>query len=333
MTFRFPLPGTKEDWTVTQEFCRQDQGASYNHYGIDWSAYKKGATLKAPIYAAADGVVCKACFGDDYGNGTKTTSAGYVIELDHGKDSDGFYYGTRYQHMVEATKLKVGAKVKAGDIIGYVGSTGSSTGAHLHFEILKYDSKITGHSSQRGNVNPRAYIYTAQPTKTVKKYELVVAVPTYSNAANAKARKNPGKDKYGPGIFYIYTKYNDGVDGMFNITSDATGGSPGAWINPGDNVKPKQEPAKTETKPATTTSKPKEEKKETTASQEKPKKEETKKDEVKVETPVTTPKEDKVEQVAQPTTTENPIAEKDATWLGKSILEIINFIINFFSKK
>lgn len=249
MTFRFPLPGTKEDWVVTQEYQRVDQGGKENHYGIDWSAYKKGATLKAPIYAAADGVVCKASFGDDYGNGTKTTSAGYIVEINHGKDADGYYYGTRYQHMNAATILKVGASVKKGEIIGYVGSSGASTGAHLHFEILKYNTPITGFSGQRGNVNPRNYIYNAQPTPTpapsaVKTYELYVAVPTYNNAANAKNRVSANKITYGPGIFYIYTKYPDGVDGMFNITDNPTGNSAGAWINPADNVKPTPKPVR-----------------------------------------------------------------------------------------
>ena len=241
MVFKFPLPSTKEDWVVTQEYQRIDQGGTTNHYGIDWSNYKKGATLKAPIYAAADGVVCKASFGDDYGNGTKTTSAGYIVEINHGKDADGYNYGTRYQHMDSATPLKVGDKVKAGDVVGYVGASGSATGAHLHFEILKYKENITGFSGQRGNVNPRDYYYKESPS-TVKTYELFVAVPTYNNAANAKARVNANATKYGPGKFYIFSKYPDGVDGMLNITDNPSGASAGAWINPADNVKPQETP-------------------------------------------------------------------------------------------
>ena len=168
MTFKFPLSNTKDDWVVTQEFQRVDQGGKTNHYGIDWAGHKKGATLKAPIYAAADGVVCKACYGDDYGNGTKTTTAGYIVEINHGKDADGYNYGTRYQHMNSATPLKVGAKVKSGDIIGYVGASGSCTGAHAHVEILKYKEAITGFSGQRGNVNPRDYFYNVKAEKNVE---------------------------------------------------------------------------------------------------------------------------------------------------------------------
>jgi hypothetical protein len=230
MTFKFPLPNTKEDWVVTQEYQRIDQGGKTNHYGIDWSSYKKGATLKAPIYAAADGVVCKASFGDDYGNGTKTTTAGYIVEINHGKDADGFYYGTRYQHMDSATPLKVGDKVNAGDIIGYVGSSGASTGAHLHFEILKYDTPITGFSGQRGNVNPRAYIYN-----TTKKYTLYVDVPGYYTAADAFEGRNVFTT-IKAGEHFVYNKYLEGFNGMYNLTSNPN--EAGAWINPSDNVKP-----------------------------------------------------------------------------------------------
>ena len=248
MTFKFPLQGTKEDWTVTYEF-----DLSKWHYGIDWSNYKKGSTLNAPIYASASGKVVKSEYGDVFKDGKKVTSSGYNVEIDHGKDIDGYYYGTRYQHMNSASPLKVGDVVKAGDIVGYVGGSGDggylnngkspSYGAHLHFEILKYTTPITGDPGQRGNVNPRDYIYNTQPTPTpaptiAETYELYVAVPTYNNAANAKNKTNANKETYGPGIYYIYNKYSTGYNGMYNITTDPTGNSAGAWINPADNIKP-----------------------------------------------------------------------------------------------
>ena len=415
MTFKFPLPGTKEDWTVTYDF-----NLSQSHYGIDWSCYKKGNTIAQPIYASADGTIVKSCYGDDYVNGVATTTAGYIVEIDHGKDLDGCYYGTRYQHMNAPSHLKVGATVKAGDVVGYVGGSGTggpnnggktpSYGAHLHFEILKYNSKITGFSGQRGNVNPKNYIYNTQSnattTATVKKYELVVAVPTYNNAASAKSRTNANKETYGPGIFYIYTKYPDGVDGMFNITDNPSGASAGAWINPADNVKPVVKPIRkykvgdyvkftyifekstTTTKliPAITQGKITRVIEEDVANPylieegnvgwtneacitdivSAPKVEEVKKEEqavvkeeVKVEekpvvkeepkveeqstvkenpkteaiAPEITIKEDNIKIETQPIILETPIVEKDAAWLSKAILEIIKFIINFFSKK
>ena len=81
-----------------------------------------GVESETPIYAAADGVVITARYSSSYGN--------YVVIL----HSDG--YSTLYAH---ARKLcvKVGNTVKQGDKIAEVGSTGQSTGPHLHFEIIR----------------------------------------------------------------------------------------------------------------------------------------------------------------------------------------------------
>jgi murein DD-endopeptidase MepM/ murein hydrolase activator NlpD len=87
------------------------------HYGID-----RTAPLGTPIHAAADG---KVIVSKMQGNGK---GAGNYIVIDHG----GWY--TYYAHQSER-KAKTGQKVKAGDIIGYAGSTGDSTGNHLHFGI------------------------------------------------------------------------------------------------------------------------------------------------------------------------------------------------------
>ena len=153
----FPLPSGRS-YKLT---CRFQEYRG--HYGADF-----GANLRTPIYAAADGYVRKVGFGDDYGGGIRTTSAGNIVVIDHGQSEDGYYYGTRYQHMFEIeAKLKVGSRVLKGDRIGTVGGTGTggyinngnspSYAPHLHFEILKYAKPITGQSSQRGNVNPENY--------------------------------------------------------------------------------------------------------------------------------------------------------------------------------
>lgn len=86
------------------------------HQGLDL-ATEKGS----PVYATADGVVESAAYTGDYGN---------LIVLKH-----GFGLSTRYGHL-SAFAVKAGEEVKRGDVIGYVGSTGRSTGAHLHYEIL-----------------------------------------------------------------------------------------------------------------------------------------------------------------------------------------------------
>jgi murein DD-endopeptidase MepM/ murein hydrolase activator NlpD len=86
------------------------------HQGLDIST-EKGQ----PVFATADGVVDGAAYTGDYGN---------LIVIKH-----GFGLATRYGHL-SAFAVKPGAQVKRGDVIGYVGSTGRSTGAHLHYEIL-----------------------------------------------------------------------------------------------------------------------------------------------------------------------------------------------------
>jgi murein DD-endopeptidase MepM/ murein hydrolase activator NlpD len=86
------------------------------HQGLDIST-EKGH----PVYATADGAVESASYTGEYGN---------LIVLNH-----GFGLVTRYGHL-SSYAVKPGASVKRGDIIGYVGSTGRSTGAHVHYEIL-----------------------------------------------------------------------------------------------------------------------------------------------------------------------------------------------------
>lgn len=98
------------------------------HYGIDLAANQG-----TPIVASRSGKVIKA---------TYDSSAGYYVTIDHG---DGFE--SRYLHMTHYI-VKKGDYVTAGQVIGYVGSTGASTGPHLHFGI-KYKGE---------HVNPANYI-------------------------------------------------------------------------------------------------------------------------------------------------------------------------------
>jgi murein DD-endopeptidase MepM/ murein hydrolase activator NlpD len=93
------------------------------HAGLDFSAPQG-----TPIYATADGTVSIAGnTGDGYGN--------HVI-INH-----GYGYETLYGHMVRV-KTSRGKTVKRGEVIGYVGSTGKSTGPHCHYEVHKNGNKI-----------------------------------------------------------------------------------------------------------------------------------------------------------------------------------------------
>jgi murein DD-endopeptidase MepM/ murein hydrolase activator NlpD len=86
------------------------------HPGIDVSA-----ETGQPIYSTATGVVSSSGWSGDYGK---------LVELDH-----GFGIKTRYGHMSQIA-IEAGRPVKRGEVIGYVGSTGRTTGAHVHYEIL-----------------------------------------------------------------------------------------------------------------------------------------------------------------------------------------------------
>lgn len=89
------------------------------HKGVDWAA-----PVGTPIAAAYDGQVVFEGDGKGYGN---------LIRISHANGRE-----TRYAHMQRfATNISVGSTVKAGDVIGYIGTTGLSTGPHLHFELYQ----------------------------------------------------------------------------------------------------------------------------------------------------------------------------------------------------
>ena len=71
-------------------------------------------------------------------------------------------------------------------------------------------------------------------------YKLVVDVNKYSTSADAKAKTN-SKGTLKVGTYYIFNKYPNGYNGMYNLTTDKTGAEAGSWINPAENVAPKQE--------------------------------------------------------------------------------------------
>ncbi|SCH04227.1 Murein hydrolase activator NlpD precursor [uncultured Ruminococcus sp.] len=117
--FQWPLP---QSYTITSWFgYREDPftGEIAYHSGIDIAA--PGGT---PILAAADGAVTIANAIDSWGGGY-----GYHIKVKHNDT-----YETLYAHC-SSICVTVGQEVKQGEVIGYVGTTGNSTGNHLHFEV------------------------------------------------------------------------------------------------------------------------------------------------------------------------------------------------------
>ncbi|MCU0388578.1 MAG: peptidoglycan DD-metalloendopeptidase family protein [Chitinophagaceae bacterium] len=93
------------------------------HAGLDFTA-----NTGTPIYATADGTVTES--------GYNTGGYGNHVVINH-----GFGYETLYAHMVRI-KAKRGQKVKRGEVIGWVGNTGKSTGPHLHYEVHKNGTPV-----------------------------------------------------------------------------------------------------------------------------------------------------------------------------------------------
>lgn len=97
-------------------------GYTRMHAGVDF-----GAPMGAPIYAVGDATVMFAGWAGGHGN---------HVKLDHGGG-----WGTGYSHMSRIA-VSPGSRVRAGQVIGYVGSTGLSTGPHLHYELYRNGAKV-----------------------------------------------------------------------------------------------------------------------------------------------------------------------------------------------
>jgi len=100
------------------------------HAGVDYSM-----PIGSKVYATGDGVITKVEI--------KFSGYGKQIEIDH-----GFGYKTKYAHM-NGFNVKRGQRVKRGELIGYSGNTGKSTGPHLHYEVMVNGKKV----------NPVHYMY------------------------------------------------------------------------------------------------------------------------------------------------------------------------------
>lgn len=111
---RMPLEGA----ALTSSFGMRTHpvlGGRRQHTGIDLAA-----PTGTPVYATADGIVSRADWYSSYG---------LYISVEHGASMQ-----TRYAHLSRLA-VAAGDSVKKGDLIGYVGSTGRSTGPHLHYEV------------------------------------------------------------------------------------------------------------------------------------------------------------------------------------------------------
>ena len=118
MSYRQPFKG---DYGISQHFGKTEHSA--NHTGVDFLC-----PAGTPILASESGNV--------FYSGWKDGGYGYCIFITH---PDG--YVTIYEHLLKDIPVSIGQKVEKGQVIGYSGSTGNSTGPHLHFEIRDANGK------------------------------------------------------------------------------------------------------------------------------------------------------------------------------------------------
>lgn len=120
------------------------------HWGVDYAAPKG-----TKIFAGGDGVVQVAKYNGGYGN---------YIKIRHNSE-----YSTAYGHMWKFAKgIRPGVRVKQGQVIGYVGSTGLSTGPHLHYEVVRNGKRVNPTTIRAATGNNLA-------GKDLKKFKTIVS--------------------------------------------------------------------------------------------------------------------------------------------------------------
>jgi murein DD-endopeptidase MepM/ murein hydrolase activator NlpD len=108
------------------------------HFGMDFTAPRG-----TPVYATGNGIVKRA--------DNRATGYGKHIRIDH-----GYGYVSLYAHLYKYN-VRVNQRVKRGDLIGYVGSTGRSEAPHLHYEIFKDGERINPINFYYGNLSPEEF--------------------------------------------------------------------------------------------------------------------------------------------------------------------------------
>lgn len=143
-----PPPDDLFIWPFNPDFPTDEFGERLNpfpppeykfHYGMDASS-EAGVGDGAPVIAAGGGIIMESTTSGGYGNS---------IMINHGVVS-GDELWTRYAHMQEPSTFMLGDPIDKGETMGLVGSTGNSTGPHLHFETW-----VNGEV-----INPRTFMAT-----------------------------------------------------------------------------------------------------------------------------------------------------------------------------
>lgn len=220
----WPLDGEPgKNWTV------RVPGFGWRVHPIDKKRkHHNGADIVGQkwVKAVADGEVITARAAKTKKANGEPGGYGYFVTIRH--KIDGQYYTSLYAHLVKNSfQVKVGDKVKAGKIVGEMGTSGHSTGVHLHLEIWK--GKTHGWSADgSGFVDPIAFIQTHLDKNAVtsvaslptpdpeKSFKAPAKKPKLGDIAISRDDHNRGED-----VAYLQKFLNISVDGIFGRQSEA----------------------------------------------------------------------------------------------------------------
>ncbi|MGD9538387.1 MAG: peptidoglycan DD-metalloendopeptidase family protein [Alphaproteobacteria bacterium] len=153
---RTPIDGAR----ISSDFGMRKHpilGYSKKHKGVDFAA-----PSGTPVYAAGDGVIEKIGWFSSYGK---------YVRIKHNDT-----YKTAYAHLKSyARGMKVGTRVRQGQVVAYVGTTGRSTGPHLHYEVLKHDAQVNPNGTKLPTGKQLAGKQLAQFKQTIDNYQVMFA--------------------------------------------------------------------------------------------------------------------------------------------------------------
>lgn len=241
-----------------------------NAYKNDWNHIERQAGLNCWIGKLADGTVTTIqTMPWDYrpwgcGSGSKGSCNSGWIQFEICEDglTDKTYFNAVYKEACEITAylckmfnidpngtVNVNG-VKVPTILCHQDSYKLGMGSN-HSDVTHWFPKH-GKSMATARQDVAALLAADKPatstpvSTTGKTYSVVTKINKYATASDAQSKKN-SKGTYEAGTYYIYSKYPNGYNGMYNISTDKTGASAGSWINPAENVVPKPATPTTDT--------------------------------------------------------------------------------------
>lgn len=257
---RYVQPSDSKSVADTYDKSKWLELLGKNSYNNDWNHTDISAGLNCWIGTLADGTVTTVqTMPWDYkpwgcGKGSKGSCNDGWIQFEICEDAlaDADYFNRVYKEACEITAYL--CKLYNIDPNGKV----TVNGIQIPTILCHADSYKLGFGSNHGDVNhwfPKhgknmstaradvtallkesGSVVENNSTAAVKTYKVVAPINRYTTSADAAAQQNAKDEKLAVGTYYIYNKYPDGVNGVYNISTDKTGSSAGSWINPKENV-------------------------------------------------------------------------------------------------